>query len=71
MGQPAQFGAAFGRHSRDPRARHRDRGSDLARGRKQSQAVIVGRVSLEAAPPSEHHDHAETVSILVNSRKGL
>jgi pullulanase/glycogen debranching enzyme len=36
-----------------------------------SQAVIVGRISLEAAPPSTCHDHAETVSILVNSRKGL
>jgi hypothetical protein len=59
------------RHSCDPRARHGDRGSGLARGRKQSHAVIVGRVSLEAAPPSACHDHAETVSILVNNRKRL
>jgi hypothetical protein len=33
--------------------------------------MIVRRVSLEAAPPGARHDHAETVSILVNSRKGL
>ena len=55
----------------DPRARHCDRGSGFAWARKQSQAVIVGRVSLEAAPSSACHDHAETVSILVNSRKRL
>ena len=54
----------------DPRARHRDRGSGLARTRKQSQAMIVGGVSLEAAPPARQDD-AETASIIVNGRKGL
>ena len=54
----------------DPRARHRDRGSGLARTRKQSQAVIVGGVSLEAAPPARQDD-AEKASIIVNGRKGL
>src|SRR5262245_47109125 len=71
MDQPAQFGAVFGCHSHDPRARLGDRGGGRARGRKQSQAVIVGRVSLEAAPPSACDDHAEAVSILANSRKRL
>jgi hypothetical protein len=33
--------------------------------------MIAGRVSLEAASPGARHDHAEAVSILVNSRKGL
>jgi hypothetical protein len=33
--------------------------------------MIVGRVSLEAAPPGARHDHAEMVLILVNSRKQL
>src|SRR5262245_20053511 len=42
-------------------------GSGLARGRKQFQAVIAGGVSLEAAPPSACHDHAEAVLFLVNS----
>jgi hypothetical protein len=54
-----------------PKGAPSDCGSGLARGQKQSQAVIVGRVSLEAAPPSACHDHAETVSILVNSRKAF
>jgi hypothetical protein len=31
-------------------------------GGEQSQAVLVGRVRLEAAPPSARHDHAETGS---------
>src|SRR5262245_45016509 len=44
-------------------------GSGLARGRKQSQAVIVGGVSLEAAPPSACHDHAEAVLFLINSSR--
>src|SRR5262249_56544537 len=47
-----------------------DRGSSLARARKQSQAVIIGAVSLEAAPPA-CHDDAETASIIVNGCKGL
>src|SRR5258708_22572625 len=51
-------------------ARRGDRGSGFARARKQSQAVIVGGVSLEAAPPARQDD-AETASIIVNGRKGL
>jgi hypothetical protein len=35
-----------------------------------SQAVIVGSVSLEAAPP-RRQDDAETALIIVNGRKGL
>jgi len=54
----------------DPRARRGDRGSGLARARKQPQAVIVGGVSLEATPPARQ-DYAETASIIVNGRKGL
>ena len=45
----------------DPRARRGDRGSGLARAWKQSQAVIIGGVSLEAAPPARQDD-AETAS---------
>jgi hypothetical protein len=59
------------RFSTFPRPPHGDRGSGLARGQKQSQAVIVGRVSLEAAPSSACHDHAEAVSFLVNNRKRI
>ena len=66
----APFGLVFGGRLDDPRARHGDRGSGLARGRKQSQALIVGGVSLEAAPPARQDD-AETASIIVNGRKGL
>src|SRR6516162_3792300 len=40
------------------------------RDRKQSQAVIVGGVSLEAVPATREDD-AETASIIVNRRKGL
>jgi hypothetical protein len=66
----APFGLIFGGRLGDPRARRGDRGSGLARARKQSQAVIVGGVSLEAAPPARQ-DYAETASIIVNGRKGL
>jgi hypothetical protein len=44
------FGSAFGSRLGDPRARRGNRGSGLTRARKQSQAVIVGGISLEAAP---------------------
>ena len=54
----------------DLRARRGDRGSSLAQARKQSQGVIIGGVSLEAAPPA-CHDDAETASIIVNGCKGL
>jgi len=54
----------------NPRARRGDRGSGLARTRKQSQAMIVGGASLEAAPAARQ-DYAETTSIIVNGRKGL
>src|SRR5262249_53396860 len=64
------FGLAFGGRVGDPRARRGDGGSGFARARKQSQAVIVGGVSLEAAPPA-HQDDAESASIVVNGRKGL
>src|SRR5262249_14859972 len=47
-GPAGSFRRCIRRHSRDPRARHGDRGSGLAWGRKQSQPVIVGRISLEA-----------------------
>src|SRR6516225_7650672 len=57
--------APFGLVLADPRARRGNRGSGLARTRKQSQAVIVGGVSLEAAPPARQDD-AETASIIVN-----
>src|SRR5262249_54042476 len=53
-----------------PRARRGDRGSGFARARKQPQAVIVGGVSLEAAPPARQDD-TDTTSIIVNGRKGL
>src|SRR6516164_6487527 len=56
--------------SDDPRPRRGDRGSGFARARKQSQAVIVGGVSLEAVPATREDD-AETASIIVNRRKGL
>src|SRR6516225_6144953 len=46
----------------DPRARRGDRGSGLARARKQPQAVIVGGVSLEATPPARQ-DYAATASL--------
>lgn len=46
-------------------------GIGAASGVVAPQAVIVSRESLEAAPASACHDHAETVSILVNSHKGL
>ena len=46
----APFGLVFGGRFGDPWARRGDRGSGLARARKQSQAVIVGGISLEAAP---------------------
>jgi hypothetical protein len=62
-------GEERGRHG-DPRARRGDRGSGLARAWKESQAVIVGGVSLEAAPTARQDD-AETASIIVNGRKGL
>jgi len=61
--------AQFGGRLADPRAR-RGRGSGLAWARKQSEAVIVGGVNLEAAPPA-HQDDAETASIIANGRKGL
>ena len=54
----------------DPRARRGDRGSGLARAWKQSQAVIIGGVSLEAASPARQDD-AETAPIMVNGREGL
>src|SRR5262249_1152329 len=54
----------------DPRARRGNRGSGLARAWKESQAVIVGGISLEGAPPT-CQDYAETASIIVNGRKGL
>jgi hypothetical protein len=66
----APFGLVFGGRVGDPRARRGNRGSGFARARKQSQAVIVGGVSLEAAPPARQDD-AETASIIVNGRKGL
>src|SRR5215831_18765912 len=63
-------GLVFSGRLGNPRARRGDRGSGLARARKQPQAVIVGGVSLEAAPPARQDD-AETASIIVNGRKGL
>jgi len=63
----APFGLVFGG---DPRARRSNRGSGLARAGKESQAVIVGGVSLEAAPTARQDD-AETASIIVNGRKGF
>src|SRR5262249_42374373 len=60
----------FGGRLCGPRARRGNRGSGFARARKQSQAVIVGGVSLEAAPPARQDD-AETASIIVDGRKGL
>src|SRR5215471_15775141 len=53
-----------------PRPRRGDRGSGFAQARKQPQAVIVGGVSLEAAPPARQDD-TDTTSIIVNRRKGL
>jgi hypothetical protein len=47
--------------SDDPRPRRGDRGGGFARARKQSQAVIVGGVSLEAVPAAREDD-AETAS---------
>src|SRR5262245_14130445 len=64
------LGLIFGGRSGDPRARRGDRGSGFARARKQPQAVIVGGVSLEAAPPARQND-TDTTSIIVNGRKGL
>src|SRR5262249_44806228 len=63
-------GPVFSGRLGNPRARRVDRGSCLARARKQPQAMIVGGVSLEAAP-SARQDDAETASIIVNGRKGL
>src|SRR5215468_8095740 len=63
-------GLVFSGRLGNPRARRGDRGSGLARARKQPQAVIVGGVSLEAAPPARQDD-AETASTIVNGRKGL
>jgi len=54
----------------DPRTRHGNRGSGLAWAWKESQAMIVGGISLEAAPPTRQ-DYAQTASIIVNGRKGL
>src|SRR5258707_4515625 len=65
------LGLVFGGRLGDPWAHRGDRGSGFARARKQSQAVIIGGVGLEAAPPSACHDHAQTISVLVNSRKRL
>ena len=64
------FGLVFGGRLSDPRARRGNRGSGLARVWKESQAMIVGGISLEAAPPTRQ-DYAETASIIVNGRKGL
>jgi hypothetical protein len=61
-------GEERGRHG-DPRARRGDRGSGLARAWKESQAVIVGDVSLEAAPTARQDDAEATR--FVNGRKGL
>src|SRR5262249_10304033 len=66
----APFGLVFGGRLSDPRARRGNRGSGLARAWKESQAVIVGGVSLEASPPTGQ-EYAETASIIVNGRKGL
>jgi len=66
----APFGLVFGGRLSDPRARRGNRGSGLARAWKESQAMIVGGISLEAAPPTRQ-DYAETASIIVNGRKGL
>ena len=44
----APFGLVFGGRLGDPRARHSNRGSGFARARKESQAMIVGSISLEA-----------------------
>ena len=66
----APFGLVFGGPLSDPRARRGNRGSGLARAWKESQAMIVGGISLEAAPPTRQ-DYAETASIIVNGRKGL
>jgi hypothetical protein len=52
-------GEERGRHG-DPRARRGDRGSGLARAWKESQAVIVGDVSLEAAPTARQDDAEAT-----------
>jgi len=56
------LGLVFGGRLSDPRARRGDRGSGFARARKQPQAVIVGGVSLEAAPPARQDD-TDTTSI--------
>src|SRR5262249_49396236 len=66
----APFGLVFGGCSSDPRARRGNRGSGLARAWKESQAMIVGGISFEAAPATRQ-DYAETASIIVNGRKGL
>jgi hypothetical protein len=66
----APLGLVFVGRLGDPRARHGDRGSGFARAWKQSQAAIVGGVSLEAAPTARQDD-AEKASILVNGCKGL
>ena len=47
----APFGLVFGGRVGDPRARHSNRAGGFARLGK-SQAVIVGGISLEAAPPA-------------------
>ena len=65
------LGHVFGVPLGDQRTRRGDRGSGFARARKQSQAMIVGGVSLEAAPAATRQDDAETASIIVNGRKGL
>jgi hypothetical protein len=44
------LGLVFGGRLGDPRTRRGDRGSGFARAWKQSQAVIVGGVSLEPTP---------------------
>jgi len=66
----APFGLVFGGRLSDPRARHGNRGSGLAWAWKESQAMIGGGISLEAAPPTRQ-DYAQTASIIVNGRKGL
>jgi hypothetical protein len=43
------LGLLFGGRLGDPRARRGNRGSGLTRALKQSKAVIVGGISLEAA----------------------
>ena len=64
---------AFGLSRRclgDPRPRHGNRSSGLARAGKQPQALSVGSVGFKAAPPA-CQDNAETAWTIVNGGERL